>query len=124
MLQSEKTILLVEDDTSTRLIINRGIANWGCKVLSVSSGEEALRVSSMITPDLALIDISLPGIDGVTLANILIQKQVTAIILMTADRNHTANKELLGHKVICKPFKIHDLREIVSKTSFVFDQEN
>ena len=122
MLQSEKTILLVEDDTSTRLIINRGIANWGCKVLSVSSGEEALRVSSMITPDLALIDISLPGIDGVTLAKILIQKKITAIILMTADKNYTINTELQDYKVICKPFKINDLREIVTKTSFVFDQ--
>ena len=122
MLQSEKTILLVEDDTSTRLIINRGIANWGCKVLSVSSGEEALRVSSMITPDLALIDISLPGIDGVTLAKMLIQKKITAIILMTADKNYTINTELQDYKVICKPFKIYDLREIVTKTSFVFDQ--
>jgi DNA-binding response OmpR family regulator len=122
MLQSEKTILLVEDDTSTRLIINRGIANWGCKVLSVSSGEEALRVSSMITPDLALIDISLPGIDGVTLAKMLIQKKITAIILMTADKNYTINTELQDYKVICKPFKINDLREIVTKTSFVFDQ--
>lgn len=122
MLQSEKTILLVEDDTSTRLIINRGIANWGCKVLSVSSGEEALRVSSMITPDLALIDISLPGIDGVTLAKILIQKKITAIILMTADKNYTINTELQDYKIICKPFKINDLREIVTKTSFVFDQ--
>lgn len=124
MLQSEKTILLVEDDTSTRLIINRGIANWGCKVISVSSGEEALRVSSMISPDLALIDISLPGIDGITLANLLIQKQITSIILMTADKNYTKKTESQGFKIICKPFKIDDLRKIVETTSFIFDEEN
>ena len=40
MFKSEKSILLVEDDTSTRLIIQKGISNWGFKILSVSSGKE------------------------------------------------------------------------------------
>jgi len=121
MFQSERSILLVEDDTSTRLIINKGISNWGCKVLSVSSAEEALRITNMITPNLALIDISLPGIDGITLAKILIQKKITDIILMTADKNHTTNIDLEIYKVICKPFYINDLRELVKTTSFVFE---
>lgn len=121
MFQSERSILLVEDDTSTRLIIIKGISSWGCKILSVSSAEEALRVTSLITPNLALIDISLPGIDGVTLAKILIQKKITDIVLMTADKNHITNTDLETFKVICKPFNINDLKDLVMKTSFKFE---
>lgn len=121
MLESEKSILLVEDDTSTRLIIQKGISNWGFKILSVSSGEEAIRVVNMITPALALIDISLPGIDGITLAEMLIGKNITAIVLMTADKNYATNTALNKHKVICKPFNNNELKELVKQTSFVFD---
>ena len=121
MLESEKSILLVEDDTSTRLIIQKGISKWGCKILSVSSAEEAIRVVNMITPTLALIDISLPGIDGITLAEMLLKKNITAVVLMTADKNQATNTELKNHKVICKPFNNEELKEIVMQTSFIFD---
>ena len=121
MFKSEKSILLVEDDTSTRLIIQKGISNWGFKILSVSSGEEAIKVIKMITPVLALIDISLPGIDGITLAEMLIEKNINAIVLMTAERNHSNNPALKKHKVICKPFNSNELKEIIKQTTFVFD---
>jgi len=121
MFKSEKSILLVEDDTSTRLIIQKGISNWGFKILSVSSGEEAIKVINMITPALALIDISLPGIDGITLAEMLIEKNINAIVLMTAERNHSNNPALKNHKVICKPFNSNELKEIIKQTTFVFD---
>ncbi|NBR05671.1 MAG: response regulator [Planctomycetes bacterium] len=120
MADKRKSILLVEDDTSTRLIIQKGISNWGCKILSVSSGEEALRVIKITNPDLALIDISLPGIDGITLAEILIEKKMTAVVLMTADKNYTTNTVLKHHKVICKPFNNEELKAIVIQTSFIF----
>lgn len=121
MLESEKSILLVEDDTSTRLIIQKTISKWGCKILSVASAEEAIRVVNMITPDLALIDISLPGIDGITLAEMLLKKNITAVVLMTADKNHATNTSLKNHKVICKPFNNDELKEIVMQTSFIFE---
>ena len=121
MLESEKSILIVEDDTSTRLIIQKSISKWGCKILSVASAEEAIRVVNMITPNLALIDISLPGIDGITLAEMLLKKNITAIILMTADKSYATNTALTNHKVICKPFHKEELKEIVMQTSFIFD---
>ncbi len=121
MFESDKSILLVEDDTSTRLIIQKSISKWGCKILSVSSAEEAIRVVNMITPTRALIHISLHGIDGITLAEMLLKKNVTAIVLMTADKNHVTNTALKNHKVICKPFNTDELKEIVMQTSFIFD---
>lgn len=121
MFKSEKSILLVEDDTSTRLIIQKGISNWGFKILSVSSAEEAIKVINMIHPALALIDISLPGIDGITLAEMLIEKNINAIVLMTAEKNYSDNPALNKHKVICKPFNSNELKEIVKQTTFVFD---
>ena len=68
-----------------------------------------------------LIDISLPGIDGITLAEMLLKKNITAIILMTADKSYATNTALTNHKVICKPFNKEELKEIVMQTSFIFD---
>lgn len=121
MINSNKSILLVEDDTSTRLIIQKGISNWGFKILSVSSAEEAIKVINMIHPELALIDISLPGIDGITLAEMLIEKNINAIVLMTAEKNYSNNPALNKHKVICKPFNSYELKEIVKQTTFIFE---
>ena len=67
------------------------------------------------------IDISLPGIDGITLAEMFLKKNITAVVLMTADKSHATNTALKNHKVICKPFNTNELKEIVMQTSFIFD---
>jgi len=51
----------------------------------------------------------------------LIEKNINAIVLMTAERNHSNNPALKKHKVICKPFNSNELKEIIKQTTFVFD---
>lgn len=63
------TILYVEDDTNNRLLIRRILMAEGYQVLEAANAEETLRVVQEHTPDLILMDINLPEVDGYTLTN-------------------------------------------------------
>jgi CheY-like chemotaxis protein len=83
-----KKILLVEDDDNIRLITRtslEGLTSW--KVIEANSGQVALGVASKEMPDLILLDIMMPGMDGPTTFGHLRQDDATAkipVIFMTA----------------------------------------
>ena len=58
-------ILYVEDDALTRQAIAGRLRRRGHTIIEATSGEEALDLASMTHPCLALLDIDLPGVDGV-----------------------------------------------------------
>jgi CheY-like chemotaxis protein len=58
------TVLLVDDDEDTLFTINEVVQSCGCKTLLANSGQEALDILENETPDLILLDIMMPGMDG------------------------------------------------------------
>jgi DNA-binding NtrC family response regulator len=77
------TILVVEDDASLLDVICRTVERWGHDPLPARSGEEAVCVAASVQPDLAVIDIRLPGMDGVETFKVLRSKYswLPAIVL-------------------------------------------
>jgi DNA-binding response OmpR family regulator len=61
---SRSLALVVEDDPDIQQLLARHVARAGARVSMVGSGEEALRVLAVERPDLVLLDLCLPGIDG------------------------------------------------------------
>jgi CheY-like chemotaxis protein len=59
-----KTILIVEDDDDIRQLLCALMERDAHRVLEASDGEEALRLVERAPPDLVLLDVNLPGIDG------------------------------------------------------------
>ncbi|HEX5076923.1 MAG TPA: response regulator [Gemmatimonadaceae bacterium] len=59
-----RTILLVEDNTDNRIIYRRALEHFGYTVIEALDGEEAIRLATERVPDLVLMDISIPRIDG------------------------------------------------------------
>lgn len=59
-----RTILLVEDNTDNRIIYRRALEHFGYTVLEALDGEEAIRLAMERLPDLILMDISIPRVDG------------------------------------------------------------
>ena len=59
-----RTILLVEDNTDNRIIYRRALEFFGYTVIEALDGEEAIRLATERLPDLVLMDISIPRIDG------------------------------------------------------------
>lgn len=59
-----KTVLIVEDDPAARKLLSECLGFHGFETVAVGSGEEALPIAVADQPDLVVLDIGLPGIDG------------------------------------------------------------
>ena len=82
-----KTILLVEDDFMNIKLAQHVLESDGYTVLKATTGQEALNQIQNNSPDLILMDIQLPDIDGMTLVRIIRAKDTTketAILALTA----------------------------------------
>lgn len=60
----QKTVLVVDDYDEIRLVTRRALESFGYRVLEASSGAEAVRVAQADSPDLILLDLSMPAMDG------------------------------------------------------------
>jgi CheY-like chemotaxis protein len=80
----DKTILVIEDNEQNLYLVTFILEKHGCRVLQARSGDEGLRLAEMSEPDLILLDIQLPVMDGYAVARALRQKQALARIPIIA----------------------------------------
>lgn len=111
-MMSEK-VLVVEDESHIRsfIVVNLNISNFDVK--EAASGEEALKICESYTPDVAILDIMLPGIDGYKLCEILRDKfPYIAIIMLTAksqDMDKIIGLNIGADDYMVKPFNPMEL---------------
>ena len=88
MTYSKQPIVLIVDDNPTNLkVLSGAIADYDWKILVATDGESAVEQANYAKPDLILLDVMMPGIDGFETCNQLKQNPVTheiPIIFMTA----------------------------------------
>ena len=109
------TILIVEDDSDTREIMARYLTLAGYEHVSASNGWEALLAVDQNEVDLILLDVMMPGMDGVTFLNILRNAQTkrnTPVVIVTA----MSNQELTSR------FRELPVQAILPKTQELFDE--
>lgn len=73
-------ILVVDDDSTTRTVLAAGLHKAGYELLQAGSADAALRLLAQRSPDLAVLDVEMPGMSGIELARRL--REVSAIPLM------------------------------------------
>ncbi|HUM05434.1 MAG TPA: sigma-54 dependent transcriptional regulator [Terriglobales bacterium] len=115
------SVLVVDDEELTLRTISRGLREEGYEVLTASSGEDALTIFAEESPDLTLLDIVLPGIDGVEVLRRMKASNPAAIILMMSayhmvDRAVDAMKAG-AHDYLIKPFHLADLMATLRRAS-------
>ena len=82
---SEKTLLVVDDESSHRLMLRAHLESAGFSVIEAGSGEEALEVSGTASPDLILLDLKMPGMNGIETAEAIMARGAPPpIVIMTA----------------------------------------
>lgn len=64
MNQKKNTILVIEDELPIRKIVGISLENSGYKMVECDNGREGIRLSASVSPDLILLDLGLPDIDG------------------------------------------------------------
>jgi CheY-like chemotaxis protein len=75
-----KTILVIEDSRLLRLAISRILTKAEYFVTAVGNGEEGLRKAEQLRPDVILLDMMLPGIEGISVLRRLKQNPLTQVI--------------------------------------------
>ena len=107
---SKGTILVVDDEPDILELVKYNLTKEGYQVVGVASGEEALTEARSNIPDLIILDLMLPGIDGLEVCKVLKGNQRTShipIIMLTAkgeDADVVTGLELGADDYIVKPF--------------------
>lgn len=107
-----KTILVVEDEKPIAEILKVNLTKNGYKVLNAFDGEEALRLALATEPDLILLDVMLPKMDGFTVCKKVRETSSTPIIMLTAraeEVDKVLGLELGADDYITKPFSLREL---------------
>jgi two-component system response regulator AtoC len=115
------SVLVIDDEALTLRNISRGLSAEGFEVFTAPSGEEGLTTFNEEKPDLTLLDIVLPGIDGVeVLRQIKSTSPANIVVMMSAypmvDRAVEASK-LGAYDYLIKPFHFADLTSTLRRAS-------
>lgn len=109
-LLARRNILVVEDEEDILELVEYNLAKNGFRVSAVSSGEAALRAIQSDPPDLVLLDLMLPGVDGLEVCKLLKSDSRTAkipVVMLTAKGEESdiiTGLELGADDYIAKPF--------------------
>lgn len=107
-----KKIAIIDDEETARVVLNGFAEEAGYEVVSEgASGEEAVDICSRERPDVMLLDIGLPGIDGIEAAALIAERSPTAVVLVTGrddpDTIHRATEAGIMAYLV-KPLKYED----------------
>ncbi|MFO7875517.1 MAG: response regulator transcription factor [Desulfovermiculus sp.] len=108
-------VLIVEDDQDILNLLSFTIQNQGLKVLQARYGEEGLKIARGQKPDLVVLDLMLPGMDGIAVCKDLKSRSETAhipVIMLTAkaeENDRIAGLETGADDYVVKPFSPREL---------------
>lgn len=113
------TVLIIEDETELVKVLRSYLSQAGFEVLTASRGDTGLSTWEHKRPDLVLLDLNLPGMDGLDVAREIRRKANTPIIMLTArveETDRLIGLELGADDYVVKPFSP---REVVARVRAV-----
>src|SRR5581483_8127591 len=115
------SILVLDDEALTLRTISRGLREEGYEVFVAMNGEEAMKIFGEEKPDLALLDIVLPGMDGVEVLRQM-KQQNPSIIAVMMSAYHMVERAVEAMKLgaydyLVKPFHLADMLNTIRRAS-------
>jgi len=120
------TVLIVDDEEDIRELVELNLTQEGYKVLSCETGEQAIEIAGSKLPDLVILDLMLPGIDGLEVCKQLkgnIKTENIPIVMLTAkgdEADIVTGLELGAEDYVTKPFRgkvlVARVRRILRRT--------
>ncbi len=107
-----QTILVIDDEKDIQKLLQYNLEKEGYKVLTSFSGEEGLETAKLKKPDLVILDLMLPGIDGLEVCRLLRSAKETKaipVVMLTAkgsEVDQVVGLELGASDYIPKPFSV------------------
>lgn len=112
MTTTPPVILVVEDEETLRFTIEHNLKREGYRVRAVARGDDALRTSKESHPDLVILDIMLPGVDGIQVCRQIRRRSTVPIIMLTAlggEGDKVAGLDAGADDYLTKPFGMREL---------------
>ncbi len=114
-------ILVIDDERSIRLSLKIAFEKVGARILTAETGEEGLEILMRESPDLIILDIKLPGIDGIeTLKRIKRLKPSSIVIMITylsEVKLAVESMKMGAYDYFTKPFSIREISDSIEKTA-------
>lgn len=127
---SAQTVLIVEDEENILEAIRYNLEHEGYRVLAAQDGEDGLNLTRQDSPDLVLLDIMLPRLDGFELCRILRRESDVPILMLTAkgeEIDRVVGLELGADDYVTKPFSMRELvvrvRNLLRRSRTAADRE-
>lgn len=114
-------VLVVEDHEDTCVLLSYLLEMRGCRVLEAKDGEDAVRLAAAMHPDLVLMDISLPLLDGLTATGRIRQRPAlrdVPIVFLSGHAEASFRAEALargGNDYLVKPFAVAEIERIIER---------
>jgi two-component system sensor histidine kinase ChiS len=110
--------LVVEDDPALAQIFSKALEDAGCQVTVALDGSTALEHISTTVPEIVLLDLQLPGIDGETLLDEIRDDErlhETRVVLATAHHERVPDLREKADWVLLKPIGYRQLRDLAAR---------
>ena len=124
------TILTADDDPQLLRLIARNLQFEGYDVLTASDGKQALELVEQHAPDLVLLDVMMPKMDGFTVCHRVREFSSVPIIILTArgqDQDKVRGLDLGADDYLTKPFSIEELtarvRAVLRRAQFATNEQ-
>ena len=105
-------ILVVDDEPALRELLAYNLRRAGYQPLLAGDGREALHIANQQAPDLVLLDLMLPEVDGLDVCRLLRRTSSVPVIMLTArgeEIDRVVGLELGADDYVCKPFSVREL---------------
>lgn len=118
-------ILIIDDEKNMRWVLERGLKSLGYQIQTAANGEEGIEAARTTEPDLVVLDLKMPGMDGMqTLKKLKEMYDQLPIVMITAHGTMETAIEAMkcgAADYIIKPFDIEEMKMIIRKTLAVQD---
>ena len=113
------TVLVADDNEVAQRLCRRVLEKAGHKVLTASDGQEAVNLALENAPDMILMDVAMPGMDGLeAMRQIKAQKPSMTVVIASAHSMASDRERFLAagaDDVLSKPFKLTELTGVVDR---------
>ena len=106
------TVLVIEDEETLLFTLAHNLKREGYHVLTAARGDDGLKLARESNPDLIVLDVMLPGVDGMQVCRLLRRDMAVPIIMLTAlggESDRVAGLDVGADDYLAKPFGVREL---------------